>query len=142
MKPIQCNQNTFAWKIIIIKSDTSQVLTTTNVSWWFWCWERQSCHPSHFFCSLFWEDLDISELYLRRQFWHLVLVTSTSPKKLSENIGKTFSVIMPPFTSRGWAYLRKFLYFYCLKLSMHPKHRKNCECCPGHHLIVNHYSSI
>ena len=22
------------------------------------------------------------------------------------------------------------------------KHRKNCECCPGHHLIVNHYSSM
>ena len=21
------------------------------------------------------------------------------------------------------------------------KHRKNCECCPGHYLIVNHYSS-
>ena len=31
-------------------------------------------------------------------------------KKLSENTGKTFSVIMPPFTSRGWAYLRKLLY--------------------------------
>ena len=22
------------------------------------------------------------------------------------------------------------------------KHRKNCECCPGHHLIVNHFSSM
>ena len=22
------------------------------------------------------------------------------------------------------------------------KRRKNCECCPGHYLIVNHYSSI
>ena len=22
------------------------------------------------------------------------------------------------------------------------KHRKNFECCPGHHLIVNHYSSM
>ena len=22
------------------------------------------------------------------------------------------------------------------------KHRKNCKCCPGHSLIVNHYSSI
>ena len=22
------------------------------------------------------------------------------------------------------------------------KHRKNCECCPGYHLIVDHYSSI
>ena len=22
------------------------------------------------------------------------------------------------------------------------KHRKNCECCPGHYLIVNHYSSM
>ena len=32
-------------------------------------------------------------------------------KKLSENTGKTFSVIMPSFTCRGWAYLRKLLYF-------------------------------
>ena len=22
------------------------------------------------------------------------------------------------------------------------KHRKNCECCPGYYLIVNHYSSM
>ena len=22
------------------------------------------------------------------------------------------------------------------------KHRKNCECCPGQYLIVNHYSSM
>ena len=22
------------------------------------------------------------------------------------------------------------------------KHRKNCECCPGHCLIVNHYCSM
>ena len=22
------------------------------------------------------------------------------------------------------------------------KQRKNCECCPGHYLIVNHYSSL
>ena len=28
-----------------------------------------------------------------------------------------------------------------LTLVVH-KHRKNCECCPGHYLIVNHYSSI
>ena len=31
-------------------------------------------------------------------------------KKISENTGKTFSVIMPSFTCRGWAYLRKLLY--------------------------------
>ena len=28
------------------------------------------------------------------------------------------------------------------KAIWHFKHRKNCECCPGHHLIVDHYSSI
>ena len=27
-------------------------------------------------------------------------------------------------------------------LNLKYKHRKNCECCPGHYLIVNHYSSI
>ena len=34
----------------------------------------------------------------------------TSQKTLSENNGKTFSVIMPSFTCRGWAYLRKLQY--------------------------------
>ena len=34
-----------------------------------------------------------------------------SKKKISENTGKTFFVIMPSFTWRGWAYLRKLLYF-------------------------------
>ena len=24
----------------------------------------------------------------------------------------------------------------------HSKHRKNCECCPGHYLIVSHFSSM
>ena len=28
------------------------------------------------------------------------------------------------------------------KIIFNMKHRKNCECCPGHYLIVNHYSSI
>ena len=37
-------------------------------------------------------------------------------KKLSENTGKTFSVIMPSFTCRGWAYLRKLLYLFKTKL--------------------------
>ena len=27
------------------------------------------------------------------------------------------------------------------KITKH-KHRKNCKCCPGHYLIVNHYSSM
>ena len=27
-------------------------------------------------------------------------------------------------------------------LMLFKKHRKNCECCPGHYLIVDHYSSI
>ena len=29
-----------------------------------------------------------------------------------------------------------------LYVDLYKKHRKNCECCPGHHLIVDHYSSI
>ena len=37
-------------------------------------------------------------------------------------------------------------YFDILALLLHictylTKHRKNCECCPGHYLIENHYSS-
>ena len=27
-------------------------------------------------------------------------------------------------------------------LCIHIKHRNNCECCQGHYLIVNHYSSM
>ena len=29
-----------------------------------------------------------------------------------------------------------------LQHSKNLKHRKNCKCCPGHYLIVNHYSSM
>ena len=34
-------------------------------------------------------------------------------------------------------------FFYCSapKMTQYKKHRKNCEYCPGHYLIVNHYSS-
>ena len=48
--------------------------------------------------------------------WHPLTPKCTWPsqnksKKNSQKIlGKLFSVIMPPFTSRGWAYLRKLLY--------------------------------
>ena len=28
------------------------------------------------------------------------------------------------------------------RLVFEKKHRKNCECCPGHYLIVDHYSSF
>ena len=45
--------------------------------------ENDNCHPSHFFCSLFWEDPDVSELYLRRQFRHLVLVTSSGKQNIA-----------------------------------------------------------
>ena len=34
-----------------------------------------------------------------------------------------------------------FLAFWQSK-KIDEKHRKNCECCPGHYLIVDHYSSI
>ena len=49
-------------------------------------------------------------------------------KKLSENTGKTFSVIMPSFTCRGWAYLRKLLYIVqpgilACKCNPQPPHR-------------------
>ena len=59
----------------------------------------------------------------------------------------------------GWSYLKDawrhdrrcfgrqsfpfwpFLQFKHEKLqSLASKHRKNCECCPGHYLIANHYS--
>ena len=45
--------------------------------------ENDNCHPSHFFSSLFWEDPDVSELYLRRQFRHLVLVTSSGKQNIA-----------------------------------------------------------
>ena len=40
-------------------------------------------HPSHFVCSLCRKDLDNYELYLRRQFRHLVLVTSTGKENMA-----------------------------------------------------------
>ena len=45
--------------------------------------ENDNCPPSHFFCSLFWEDPDIDEFHLRRQFRHLVLVTSTGKQNIA-----------------------------------------------------------
>ena len=45
-------------------------------------------------------------------------------KKLSENTGKTFSVIMPSFTCRGWAYLRKLLYREVLMMIVVSTYRK------------------
>ena len=50
-------------------------------------------------------------------------------------------------------FLEVFVLFQKLGSNMHPfmwsfelniniKHRKNCECCPSHYLIVNHYSSM
>ena len=50
-------------------------------------------------------------------------------------------------------YFRREWAFWTILLAEYPshgnraeqstnKHRKNCECCPGHHLIVDHYSSI
>ena len=43
-------------------------------------------------------------------------------KTLSENTGKTFSVIMPPFSSKGGAKLRKWLYSDVL-----PSHQPHFE---------------
>ena len=37
----------------------------------------------------------------------------------------------------------KYYHGFDLKMYVYiSKHRKNCECCPGHYLIVDHYSSI
>ena len=36
----------------------------------------------------------------------------------------------------------QFFLAYYEGSSYFEKHRKNCECCPGHYLTVDHYSSI
>ena len=41
--------------------------------------------------------------------------------------------------SLPWQKLKLLLHNKCIS---YPKHRKNSECCPGHYLIVNHYSSM
>ena len=41
----------------------------------------------------------------------------------------------PQWTDRAKCQLRR-------DLICEGKHRKNCECCPGHYLIVNHYTSM
>ena len=51
-----------------------------------------------------------------------------------------------PLTSSQNVHLLHLLYYVRIFVSQSNvfpfKHRKNCECCPGHHLIVDHYSSI
>ena len=46
--------------------------------------------------------------------------------------------LMPPYCTQK----TKTLYFHYTSASQDSKHRKNCECCPGHYLVVDHYSSI
>ena len=50
--------------------------------------------------------------------WHPLTPKCTWPSqnKSKKNSKKTFSVIMPPFTFRGWAYLRKLLYSVNFKI--------------------------
>ena len=49
-----------------------------------------------------------------------------------------------PKLSRLQLFTRKTFQTKCAKpfLATNIKHRKNCECCPGHYLIVSHYSSM
>ena len=55
-------------------------------------------------------------------------------KTLSENTGKTFSVIMPPFSSKGGAQLRKWLYYIALYKHQRAAvyiavlHKEQCAC--------------
>ena len=58
---------------------------------------------------------------------------------------KVWQLLLSPL-SLSWKILMLQRYMLLLILSLSLpfwcKHRKNCECCPGHYLIVNHYSSI
>ena len=62
------------------------------------------------------------------QFWD-----TTSLIRLAKGAPK-IAQIRDKIAKNGQKGLR-FSVFYA-------KHRKNCECCPGHYLIVIHYSSI
>ena len=66
----------------------------------------------------------LADWFHRRHSWIICAWTSCQPVRGSEE--KRFIL---PFQQQ------LFGLTYC-------KHRKNCECCPGHHLIVNHYSSM
>ena len=55
--------------------------------------------------------------------------------------------LFPSLSSHGWSFIFVFQHrnnHYTQKTSAtvnsFNKHRKNCECCPGHYLIVVHYS--
>ena len=55
---------------------------------------------------------------------------------------KTFSFGHCPNDGGGGLPIPKFFGPLFSSAFLVNKHRKNCECCPGHYLIVNHYSSI
>ena len=64
----------------------------------------------------------------RDEFHHILEQICTTEGKKS----------WPFFTYKAWKYCMGAVNWYCLC----PKHRKNCKCCPGHYLIINHYSSL
>ena len=57
---------------------------------------------------------------------------------------KCLSSIEDPIKKVGWEFGNKDILekYKVQSPKLILKHRKNCECCPGHHLIVDHYSSI
>ena len=70
-------------------------------------------------------------------------------KTLSENTGKTFSVIMPPFSSKGGAKLRKWLYIVWFLFSCYRSGAacsvgwsRPCSPCPHRLSGTRHFHSL
>ena len=57
-------------------------------------------------------------------------------------INQNFPSIQRKNEGGGSQQNKSYCLFSCEFCIYKRKHRKNCECCPGHYLIVNHYSSI
>ena len=81
-------------------------------------------------------------------------ILSRNVLNIMQHFPKIFSTINPAERCPRWQnriitslvcfvfFVKKKYTFPIKNISFFKKHCKNCECCPGHYLIVNHYSSI
>ena len=142
-------QTTLLWKLAIeenqTKSENAPVLTVRGYSkmdWYF-----IGARGTKKMCQIIKKPAKSKSLSL-----HLASIeTLHFPKAFSHSRSAAFRAAVPHGVL-GCFYIKPNFPGRCsrteqskqmhIKTREFNKHRKNCECCPGHYLIVDHYSSI
>ena len=92
---------------------------------------------------LFW--MNILDFYMKN-FWTNIFVNKLADSYWLCKLCRPQQCFWCPLSISNFIYLMDFGWMeqparYIMHHMGH-KHHKNCECCPGHYLIVNHYSSM